>query len=61
MADITKCLNNTCPKRWMCRRYTEPDALYQSYGEFKPNEKGLCYDFWEQLPQRHGETADSEG
>ena len=47
MPDITLCVNKTCPLRQNCGRFrAKPDRYWQSFAEFKPNDKGICEDFW---------------
>lgn len=47
MTDITKCLNAECPKAQECYRFTAPASAWQSYSDFKPNEKGECEYFYD--------------
>jgi hypothetical protein len=43
MADMTLCTNKTCPQRSNCKRATtKSEPLYQSYMEFKWDEKEGC-------------------
>lgn len=36
MADITKCINESCQFKNHCYRHTAEDGIVQSYSEFKP-------------------------
>lgn len=48
MAGISKCTNTQCLLRKDCLRYRiYPVALFQSYSEYKPNNKGNCDNFLE--------------
>lgn len=44
MADISMCLNLECPKHLFCARFRAvPNKhRWQTYGDFKPDAKGVC-------------------
>ena len=42
MADISKCSNSKCPRRYGCYRVTAKDGIWQSYSYFTPEENGDC-------------------
>jgi hypothetical protein len=45
MPDISMCENEDCPLKYSCYRYmAEPSEWWQSYADFKPDEKGECKD-----------------
>lgn len=47
MPDISKCKNESCPKKERCYRYTVPPSEFrQAYGSFAPDENGFCLFFW---------------
>jgi len=46
MVDATKCLNNKCPKKECCYRWTAPDGMRQSVSMFNPELKEECQYFW---------------
>ena len=46
MSDICKCLNEECPAKQSCYRYTvEPHPYWQAYSDFRPEADGVCMDF----------------
>lgn len=49
MADISKCIDNTCPYRVKCYRYRAVDSPYrQSFAGFRHDPKtGKCEYFWD--------------
>ena len=50
MADITMCLDSTCPKRKKCYRFTaKPNEYRQSYFSDSPREDGAvgCKEYYE--------------
>ena len=47
MADISMCLNEDCPLKEKCYRYTAPASDYQYYSDFKYVEGEGCDFFWE--------------
>ena len=47
MSDIAKCLDNLCPSKDYCLRFTAPVGMYQSYGGFKrEGDADKCDMFW---------------
>lgn len=42
MADITMCLNRSCPSRSSCYRVSARPGEWQSYSAFQPDEHGRC-------------------
>jgi hypothetical protein len=47
MPDISMCMNEECPLKEECYRFTvQPNKYRQSYGNFKPNEEGQCVYYW---------------
>lgn len=47
MTDISKCLNG-CDKQSSCYRWTAPsDGVYQAYTDFKPDDSGICENYWD--------------
>lgn len=48
MPDISKCNNNNCPSKDSCYRFTsQPSPFWQSYSDFKFDEKtGKCDHYW---------------
>lgn len=47
MADIAMCGNGKCPNKEYCYRFRAiPNDLWQSYADFKPDNKGDCDGFW---------------
>lgn len=46
MTDITKCLNDKCPKKECCYRWTASDGMRQSVSMFNPELKEECQYFW---------------
>lgn len=56
MPDISMCLNEECPMRFECYRFTATPSPYaQRYADFKPNKNGNCDDFWPtNLQNLHG-------
>lgn len=42
MPDFSKCLDQTCPSRWFCERYTAPDGYQQSYTDFDRYGREKC-------------------
>lgn len=56
MPDISMCINEECPLKQLCYRYTAPaDEIYQAYGDFKYgiNKNGIpeCDHFWDNKKQ----------
>lgn len=50
MPDISLCVNDNCPLRQDCLRFNaDPDSLWQSYGDFEPDDEGNC-DFYIKMP-----------
>lgn len=48
MTDIAKCLNQECPMKHKCYRWTAPSDKYgQLYADFKPDETGKCDNLYE--------------
>ncbi len=47
MTDITKCLNESCPIKHKCYRWTAPASDWQSIADFKPNDDGTCDNLYE--------------
>lgn len=47
MSDITKCLNEDCPIKEKCYRWTAIASEWQSYAEFKHDEETGCDDYLE--------------
>lgn len=49
MADIAMCLNQTCPSKNICWRFTAPpDKYWQSYSPFQPDgDATKCREFIE--------------
>ena len=48
--DITKCMNEECPKKEKCFRYTsKSDEMQSFFVDVKPNEKGECEYYWESV------------
>lgn len=46
MPDISMCLNEECPLKDRCYRFTAtPNEDWQSYAEFAPDENGECEAF----------------
>ncbi len=46
MPDISMCMNHTCPSASKCYRHEAmPNAFWQSYADFKPDESGKCDSF----------------
>jgi len=53
MPDIAMCMNQECPSRNDCHRYTaQPNELRQSYADFKPDSSGKCESFWPNGPYK---------
>lgn len=51
MPDITMCLNDECPSRWRCHRYTARPSERQSYSKFEPpHGRKTCNEFWRGRP-----------
>jgi hypothetical protein len=47
MSDIAKCLDNLCPSKNYCHRFTAPDGIFQTYGGFSREEDAdNCDMFW---------------
>ncbi|NBT59078.1 hypothetical protein EBT16_09875 [bacterium] len=48
MADITMCMNEDCPSKQSCYRYTAiPNEHRQSYADFMPDLlEGKCENYW---------------
>lgn len=44
MPDISKCQNESCPKKLKCWRYTSQPDFWQSYAKFK---YANCEYFWD--------------
>ena len=44
MVDISKCVKG-CDRQDKCYRWTAKGSDYQSYSNFKPDEKGECDSF----------------
>ncbi len=42
MPDISMCRNEECEKNKRCYRFTAPPSTWQSYSDFKPDDKGEC-------------------
>jgi hypothetical protein len=52
MPDITMCVNNDCPYKDTCHRFTAvPDKFWQSYQSFRC-EKGICPAYIEDRKKR---------
>ena len=50
--DISKCVNENCPKKEQCYRYTCPTNEYnQSYAEFEGGED--CKGFWNNIKEEN--------
>ncbi|WP_428739443.1 hypothetical protein [Sulfurimonas sp.] len=47
MADITMCINNTCPLRFKCYRQLAKPSDYQSYTAFIYDVEFGCNHFWD--------------
>ena len=48
MPDIEMCMNEECPLKKKCYRYTAiPTAYVQSYSMYKPDEEGECPVYWD--------------
>ena len=48
MPDISMCSNMKCEKRNTCYRFlATPTPNWQTYGVFKPDDKGECEYYWE--------------
>lgn len=50
MPDISMCSHATCSKRFQCYRNKASGTKasdWQSYMDFKPDDKGECDDFWD--------------
>lgn len=49
MSDITKCVDNLCPSKEYCYRFTAPaDEIRQSYGQFNRELDAYnCSMFWD--------------
>jgi len=52
MPDISMCINDTCPVKDKCYRYTAEPAFMQTYSSFVFKEK--CDYFWDNEPYRRG-------
>ena len=52
MADISMCENQTCPLKETCYRFNATPSSWQSYGDFKPNKKGQCDNYWKRERQK---------
>lgn len=46
MADITKCVNETCPLKKVCYRQTAPDSRWQSRALYTYDEKTGCPNYY---------------
>jgi len=46
MPDISMCMNNTCPLRSHCYRFTATPSQYQTYADFKPDDNDTCDDYY---------------
>lgn len=61
MADITKCVNETCPLKEKCYRYTALSDEYQSVAKFEYQEfqgKVMCDWFWDNKGYKLRENGD---
>lgn len=45
MADLSKCVDQTCPSRWTCHRYTVPPGYRQAYMDFDRYGREKCRAF----------------
>lgn len=46
--DISMCMNEECPKKYTCYRYTsKPDEMQSYFVDMKPDEKGDCEYYWD--------------
>lgn len=52
MADISMCLNEECPKKYQCHRFTAYFSKYQIVSDFKPDEDGNCDYFWDNTERK---------
>lgn len=53
MPDISLCRNEQCPKKKYCYRFNAtPEPMYQSYADFKPDDKGNCDGFQKMESQK---------
>ena len=47
MPDITLCANDSCPQRHQCYRFMAiRDPLWNTFSDFKPDDKGECDSFF---------------
>jgi len=47
MSDIAKCNDIHCPSKSLCYRFTAPDGVWQSYGQFnRESDAYNCDMFW---------------
>lgn len=61
MADISMCINESCPLKLSCYRYlAQPDDIMQSYAKFEweKDENGVisCPVFWKFNIEKHDTT-----
>lgn len=57
MADISMCINEECPLKENCYRYTAPAAeFWQAYGDFEyfinDKKQVVCDHYWDNSAQR---------
>ena len=56
MPDISMCNNKECVLMFKFYRFTAiPFPLWQSYCYFKPEENGICLNFWDNEGERNRE------
>ena len=62
MSDISKCLNDDCPLKDKCWRFTAPaNSLWQSYGSFQYEiieNKIKCDGFWNNKEYKNEDYKD---